>query len=149
MSHQHAVQYYAHDADLIEIVGSFLSDGLIAGEPAIVIATPEHQIAIADALQARQVNVGAARRLGDLLMLDVEETLATFMADQMPMGSLFRKSVGEVIAQAQRGRERTPVRVYGEMVDVLWKHDRTDAAVRLEILWNNLSETHVFSLLCG
>lgn len=48
-----------------------------------------------------------------------------------------------------RGRERTPVRAYAEMVDVLWKQGKTEAAVRLEVLWNELASTHVFSLLCG
>ena len=147
--HQHAVQFYAHDAELVETVGTFLSDGLIAAQPVIVIATPEHRQAIEAALQARQVNVAAARRLGDLVMLDTETTLATFMVDHAPVGALFRKNVGDVIAQAQRGRERTPVRAYGDMVDVLWKQGKTEAAVRLEVLWNNLAETHVFSLLCG
>jgi hypothetical protein len=71
------------------------------------------------------------------------------MVDHAPVGSLFRRSVGDIIDQTRRGRERTPVRAYGEMVDVLWKQGRAEAAIRLEVLWNNLAETHTFSLLCG
>ena len=41
------------------------------------------------------------------------------------------------------------VRAYGEMVDVLWKQGREDAAIRLEILWNKLAHTYGFALLCG
>ena len=147
--HHHAVQFYSDEAELLKTVGNFLSEGLLAGQPAIVIATPEHRLAIEGALGSHLIDVAAAKRLGDLVMLDAEETLATFMVDQSPVGSLFRRNVGETIDQTVRGREGTPIRAYGEMVDVLWKQGKTDAAVRLEVLWNNLAETHAFSLLCG
>jgi MEDS: MEthanogen/methylotroph, DcmR Sensory domain len=147
--HDHAVQFYADPAELFERVGTFLSEGLAAGQPAIVIATPEHGVAIERALEAHLIDVAHARRLGDLVMLDAEETLGTFMVDHAPVGSLFRRSIGAVIEQALRGRERTPVRAYGEMVDVLWKQGRTEAAIRVEVLWNNLADSHAFSLLCG
>jgi hypothetical protein len=35
------------------------------------------------------------------------------------------------------------------MVDVLWRKGQTAAAIRLETLWNDLSRTHEFKLLCG
>ncbi len=35
------------------------------------------------------------------------------------------------------------------MVDVLWQEHLTVAAIRLEVLWNQLAMTHDFSLLCG
>ncbi len=148
-AHHHAVQFYGDDAQLLKTVGTFLSEGLVAGQPAIVIATPAHCTAIEQALESRLINVSAAKRLGDLVMLDAEETLATFMVDRAPVGSSFRKSIGDVIDQARRGRERAPVRAYGEMVDVLWKQGKTEAAVRLEVLWNNLADSQEFSLLCG
>jgi len=35
------------------------------------------------------------------------------------------------------------------MVDVLWREGQQDAAIRLEMLWNQLANTRKFSLLCG
>jgi hypothetical protein len=35
------------------------------------------------------------------------------------------------------------------MVDVLWQAGQTAAAIRLEMLWNQLAQTHSFALLCG
>ena len=145
----HAVQFYGNDAELFRTVGLFLSEGLVAGQPAVVIATEAHRKAIEATLESRFIDVERARRLGDLVLLDAEETLATFMVDDVPTASVFKKVVGDVIEQTLRGRERTPVRAYGEMVDVLWKQGKTEAAVRLEVLWNDLASTHVFSLLCG
>jgi hypothetical protein len=55
-----------------------------------------------------------------------------------------------VIGSLLQGRsERTLVRAYGEMVDVLWKDGREDAAIQLELLWNSLAGRYGFALLCG
>jgi hypothetical protein len=35
------------------------------------------------------------------------------------------------------------------MVDVLWKDGQRDAAIRLEVLWNQLSAPEAFALMCG
>src|ERR1041385_2663654 len=97
--HQHGVQFYGNQLELMKTVGAFLSEGLTAAKPAIVIATPEHRAAIEQVLQEHLIDVSAAKRLGDLVMLDAEETLGTFMGDDMPIGSLFRPSIGDAVMQ--------------------------------------------------
>jgi hypothetical protein len=145
----HAVQFYGSDQSLCSTVGGFISEGLIAGQPAVVIATPGHSLAILEELRRRLIDVEEARRIGDLVLLDAEEMLATFMAGDAPDAGAFRRNVGEIIDQALGGRLRTPVRAYGEMVDVLWKRGSSGAAIRLEVLWNELASSHAFQLLCG
>jgi hypothetical protein len=39
----HAVRFYNNDKSLAQIVAQFLSEGLAAGNPAIVVATPAHR----------------------------------------------------------------------------------------------------------
>jgi hypothetical protein len=147
--HHHAVQFYGNDQSLFSTVGGFIGEGLVAGQPAIVIATPSHTAAILNELARRLIDVQQAKRIGDLVCLDAEESLATFMAGNMPDAGAFRRNVGDVIDQALAGRARTPVRAYGEMVDVLWKRGCAEAAIKLEILWNELAASHAFQLLCG
>jgi hypothetical protein len=148
-AHHHAVQFYGNDQSLFTTVGRFIAEGLIAGQPGVIIATESHRRAILQQLKERLIDVPAARRLGDLVLLDADQTLSTFMAGGMPDGALFTKHVGELLTQTLRGREHTSVRAYGEMVDVLWKQGDADAAIRLEVLWNELASTHAFALLCG
>ena len=147
--HHHAVQFYGSDESLFTTVGGFISEGLIAGQPAIVIATPPHTAAILQELSRRLIDVDHAKHIGDLVCLDAEETLATFMAGDTPNPGAFRKNVGDALTQMLAGRDRTAVRAYGEMVDVLWKKGSADAAIKLEILWNELACSHSFQLLCG
>ena len=131
------------------MVAGFLSDGFMAGDPAVLIATPAHQTQIIAELTRRQIDADQLRRAGELVLLDAEETLGVCMIDGSPDAELFSDYVGSVLGQIGRSRPRTTVRAYGEMVDVLWKSGETEAAVKLEMLWNALAGRHSFSLLCG
>ena len=57
--------------------------------------------------------------------------------------------MGSLIQQVLWNRETTTLRLYGGMVDVLWKQGREAEAIRVETLWNELANTHAFKLLCG
>jgi hypothetical protein len=145
----HAVRFYDNDKSLAQIVAQFLSDGLAAGNPGIVVATPAHRAAILRELVTKSLDVVQLQRSHDLVMLDAQETLSMFMANGNPEAQAFENSMCEVIKTACRGRPDCTVRIYGEMVDVLWKNGHQDAAIRLEMLWNHLANTEAFSLLCG
>jgi hypothetical protein len=71
------------------------------------------------------------------------------MTDGKPDPEAFGNGMYEVIRRACRGRLDCTIRIYGEMVDVLWKNGQQEAAIDLEMLWNQLAITHAFSLLCG
>jgi len=145
----HAVRFYENEKSLSQIVAEFLGDGLAVGEPAIVVATPAQRAAILRELVARKVDVVPLQRSDELLLLDAEKTLSTFMINGEPNSAMFNHTMCEVIERACRGRQDCTVRVYGQMVDVLWQIGMHDAAIRLEMLWNELANTRSFSLLCG
>jgi hypothetical protein len=147
--HFHAVKFYDTRESLCRIVAEFLGEGLVAQQPVLVIATPEHRAGILAELTARHFDVDKTQAVGDLLLLDAAETLSAFMVDGMPDDSLFVAEMTRAIEQVSRGRTSCTVRAYGEMVDVLWKNGQDVAAIRLEMLWNKLAATHQFSLLCG
>jgi MEDS: MEthanogen/methylotroph, DcmR Sensory domain len=149
MDRYHAVRFYENEKSLAHIVAEFLCEGLSAGKPGIVVATPTQRASIVRELIAACVDVVRLQRSGDLVLLDAERTLSTFMTDGKPDGQAFRNSMTGVIKQACRERVNCTVRIYGQMVDVLWKRGEHDAAIRLEVLWNQLANSHAFSLMCG
>jgi hypothetical protein len=72
------------------------------------------------------------------------------MRDGWPDSTAFEASVGSLVHRVFAGRaERTLARAYGEMVNVLWRDGREEAAIQLEILWNRLARRYPFALLCG
>ena len=147
--HFHAVRFYQDREALAQLVSQFIGEGFVARLPAIVIARPEHRDAIKTHLDALSFDVYRLQESGDLILLDADSVLSQFMVDGMPDAHLFRDTLVPVMERASKGRGDCVIRAYGEMVDVLWKSGQTVAAVRLETLWNQLAQTHAFSLLCG
>ena len=145
----HAVRFYDNDKSLAQIVARFLSDGLAEGKPGIVVATPSHRVAILRELVAESLDVVQLQSSHDLVLLDAQETLSLFMVNGRPDAEAFKNSMCEVIKTAYRERPDCTVRIYGQMVDVLWKDGQQEAAIGLETLWNELANTQAFSLLCG
>ena len=146
--HFHAVRFYEDDTSLCRIVSGFVAEGLALDQPALVIATQPHIDAVLKNLTAAAIDVDRLKNSGELLLLDARQTLATFMVDGQPDPDFFKASATSALEQLGRGRAKT-IRAYGEMVDVLWKDGMSAAAIKLEMLWNRLANSHDFSLLCG
>ena len=148
--HHHAVQFYGNDDHLCDTVAGFLAQGFVDRHPAIIIATPAHTIGILEQLKVRLIDADKAQRTGDLIVMDAHQTLDLFMDGDMPDAHRFEETIGALILDLLNHRSgRTMIRAYGEMVDVLWKDGKADAAIRLEILWNKLANQYGFALLCG
>jgi hypothetical protein len=146
--HFHAVRFYDSKESLVRIVAEFLAEGCVLGQPALVIGTPEHREGILTELGARHFDVGKMQAAGDLFMLDAREMLSMFMVDGMPDAGLFKAAAGDALERVRKPKTEC-TRAYGEMVDLLWKEGHSVAAVRLEMLWNQLALTEDFKLLCG
>jgi hypothetical protein len=142
----HVVQFYDSEDELASGAGQYLAEGLAAGTIAIVIATESHRAAIR-ARMAAHCDVAAARAQGDLVVLDADEMLRLFLIGGRPDPGGFDLIIGGLIRRpAAAGR---PVRLYGEMVALLWNAGHPRAAIELEALWNELGRRLPFSLLCG
>jgi KaiC/GvpD/RAD55 family RecA-like ATPase len=144
----HAVRFYYDAVGLCQIAADFVAEGLNAGQPAVIVATPSHTASIEAFLTARGFDIASVKRSGDLFVRDAAGVLASVMIDGAPSGARFERQVGSLI-EAARGESGRKVRVYGEMVDVLWKAGSTNAAARLEAMWNSLASNHAFILLCA
>jgi hypothetical protein len=145
----HAVRFYENENSLAKTVAEFLAEGLTDGTPGIVIATPAQRAAIVRELGARGLDVVSLKQSDDLVLLDASDTLSSFMPKGQLDARAFNDSLCAVITRACRGRTDCTIRIYGQMVDILWKKGKCELAIRLEMLWNLLANTRRFSLLCG
>ena len=145
----HGVRFYESERSLAQIVAEFLLEGFADSDPGIVVATAAMRAALVLELAGRSVDVAELLRSGQFRLLDAHEQLATFMTDGHPDPARFNAMACHVIEHACRGRTTCRVRIFGQMVDVLWRDGQQDAAIRLEMLWNQLAHKQAFSLLCG
>src|SRR6478609_3783882 len=114
----HVVQFYDAADDLIDGVGAYVSGALSVDDVAIVVATGEHRAQLDRLLVERGVDVVAARADGLLVECDAEELLARFAGPDGLSRADFEAATIELIAPA--AREGRAVRIFGEIVAVLW-----------------------------
>jgi anti-sigma regulatory factor (Ser/Thr protein kinase) len=118
----------------------------MAGEVAVVAATAAHRLALEAELARAGVDCSAAQSAGRLLVVDAAETLRGFLAGDRLDPSRFRAAAGDLLGRAADAGH--PVRVYAEMVALLWDAGQVTLALELEALWNDLASHLPFSLLC-
>lgn len=148
LKREHAAQFYEEDTFLVEAVVRFIGAALGAGDAAIVIATPPHQIRLAEHLQRLGLDLERISTQGRFFALDAAETLSRILVDGWPDEHRFAEVVGATVARASTA-DGLNVRVFGEMVALLWAAGQREAVLRIEQLWDDLAETVPFSLLCG
>lgn len=147
----HIVYPYTDENRLVEAVGIFAGSGLCTDEAVVSITTYPHRRAIEQRLKACGFGVAFLEQEGQLIFLDAETTMEKFMVDGMPDEPLFKDLTTSLIENARNsgaGQSPRKVRLFGEMVSLLWTEGRVEAAQRLEELWNEVLERHSVPLLC-
>jgi len=146
----HAVHFYENDEELADRVAAFIGEGLLAGTPAVIVASAPHRQQFTSRLAAMQIDIEAERAAGNLTILDAAATLGKFMVGDVPDRELFTRIIGSVIESiGTRSNRWVKVRAYGEMVDLLWRGRNRTAAIALEEMWTDLSGLYPIDLLCA
>jgi hypothetical protein len=148
LSREHLVQLYRAEAALVEAVSLYAGRGLGKGEAVILVATESHLEAIELRLRDSGFDVADLKAWGQLITMDAASLLSRFLASGQIDAARFRTILADVIAGTHRGGRFRRIRVYGEMVNLLWRENHP-ATRQLEELWNAAIERHSISLLCG
>ncbi|MEP6625906.1 MAG: MEDS domain-containing protein [Acidimicrobiia bacterium] len=138
----HVVGFYVDDDELTGTVSEYLGEALRDGGTAIVVATPEHRASLHQALSS-DLSVGAVRQEGRYQSLDAATCIRAFMRGR-PDAAAFAARFEPVLAGAVG-----PVRVFGEMVALLWASGQVTEAIEVESLWNDLASRLDFELFCA
>ena len=148
LAKDHVVQLYRDERFLVEAVALFTALGIGKGQAVILVATAPHLAAVEKLLDAKGVGVEDVKAWGQLTVLDASELLSRFMVNGRPDAKLFRSVVEPVIRKARGASRPGGVRVYGEMVNLLWRKN-VAAAACLEALWNEVILAHAICLFCA
>lgn len=142
---RHQVYLYETDHELAERAARFVAEGLAADQPVLVLATDHHAAALRARLAALGVDLRGALERGRLHVVDAHAMLGELLVDGAPDRARFHARVGSALDRVAPGDE--PVRVFGEMVDLLCRQGRPSAALALEKLWSELGAARRVSVL--
>jgi hypothetical protein len=141
---------YTNDQQLVDAIGFYTASGLDRDGAVILIATEAHRSAIKRYLKS-DGNVEVLEASGQLMFLDAVELMSTFMVDGNPDPKVFKAGIRTLIEQASRDqctRRNREVRLFGEMVSLLWPSN-SPAAERLEELGNEVVEEYSIPIFCA
>ena len=144
----HIVYPYTDEYHFAEAVGLFATAGLRKGESALLVMEEPHCEPIRRRLQRDGLDVAELEASGQLICKNAEALLETFMFDGIIDEDAFRTKIGWLIDKAKTSSPIGQVRVFGEMVNLLWMPN-PKATRRLEELWNEVIRHHSVPLLCA
>ncbi len=144
----HIVYSCADASKLADAVCLFTTMGLRNGEAVLLVMTEAHSRPVLNRISADGFNVGNLLASGQLVYQEAERLLASFMFDGIIDEHKFKTTVGMMITQARATCGGRGVRVFGEMVDLIWR-SKLRATERLEELWNDVIQQHSVPLLCA
>lgn len=147
----HIVQLYSDDSFLIDVLSRFVGSALAIGDGAVVLATAPHRAELEKRLAARGLETVKAAVQGRYISLDASETLLRIMVKGQVDENRFNDVISGVLSQIKLalGEGDCRIAVFGELVALLWAEGKGQEAIRIEQLWNKMSEKYSFSLLCA
>ena len=144
--HSHLVQFYENDGFLIDALTRWFADGLSGVDGCVFVGTESHRISLERKLANRGLDIDRLRKSGRLVCVDASQVLSTFMVDEWPNEESFIRAIEGTLRRVSKARD---LRVFGEMVAILWADGRRQAAIRLEEMWNAFMKSHALSLCCA
>ncbi len=144
---RHIVEMFESTESAIDRVSAFVLDGLTEGDAVLLVLRLPHWNLISSRLTAENILVSDAIAGGRLTVLDAARTLTRILWHGVPSRGLFNEVVGQTVRQLKP--EGTPLRVYGDMVDILAADGFFQAACELEKLWSELTLRESLTVLCG
>jgi len=97
------------------------------------------------------MNIGTAIEQGSYIALDAAHTLSTFMVNGLPDPVQFLRVTSDLVLTAAKAAQGDQNRVVacGECAPLLWSQGNTEAAIRLEQLWDKVGMKYDLDILCG
>jgi len=147
---RHEVEFYPDHAAFIAGFARFVEAGLKNGNTVVVIASEIHRAGIVQRLKAGGAEAESMAEHPHLFVMDAEKTLSTFMVNDLPDPARCAQTVGDVIARAALHANRNSrLAICGECAPTLLAAGKAEAAVRVEHLWDVLTEGYDADTLCG
>ena len=144
----HIFYPYTDEAHITKAVGLFAGSGFRKGEAVILVMAKNHFKPVLQGLTAEGFNPATLEAAGQLVCCEAEKLLSRFMLDGSLDELKFKTTIGDLIQKAKQGDCARPVRVFGEMVALIWR-THPEETQRMEELWNHVISSHGVPLLCA
>jgi len=150
-AHRHDVGFYPNESSLLNAWTEAATTALAAGHTVILLAVDSRREAIREILQTSGIDIDEAIAQKRFVTFDISDMLSRFMVDNWPDEDLFQKAFSPIMREALNASTSTVPRVTvcGECAPTLLREGHSDAALRVEQLWDRATQAHEVHTLCG
>ncbi len=141
------IQIYENDQVFLNTLASFVGGGINAGDCCMVIATLPHLSALENRLISYGVHLETLLLDDRYIPIDAHQMLSSFMNRGWPNEEQLLELVSGLLDRGKLHNRK--IRVFGEMVALLWAQGSKEAAVQLEQLWGKICGQYSLSLFCA
>lgn len=142
----HVVKVCKNFSSQVDALTNYVHEGIQKKEGIIVIAKPALRKAVFSRLEGLGFNNEMLKVQGQVKYFDAEFLLSNLCIDGVIEDETFYKILGPSIQAVQS--KFSQVRVFGEMVDILWQSDLKNMAIKLEGLWDSLCKKQELMFMC-
>jgi hypothetical protein len=143
----HSVLFYTNTPSLLFTLEKFVAEGLKAGESTVVIATSLHLNVLEENLDRRGIRLMEALASDAYIPVNATVGAADLVREHRLDEEMLRNVVKHLLSRARtRGRK---VRLFGEMVAILWQRGYLTEALRLEELWSQWCVEEDITVFCA
>jgi CheY-like chemotaxis protein len=147
---RHEVAFYADDEGLEAGFAKVSRATLHVDGTVLVIASERHRTHIGRRLQLDGVDLEGEIRAGRYIQSDVAQTLRNIMVGDLPSSLPCAQLVSEVMRKAAgKNGEHGRVTICGECAPTLLGEGKSEAALRLERIWDEITRPYSAHTLCG
>ena len=143
----HLVQLYQDVDFCAEAISHFSAAGIEKGESVVIVATAPNWARVANRLIGKGFNSADLLRQGQLILIDAEVALGTFLVDEMPDPDAFKAFATSTIKQARADGKFERVRWWGEMVNLLYVAGNQSGSTRLDELFDGVGNEQSIAIL--
>lgn len=145
--HDHLVAFYEHEGFLTSLVVDFLEPVFSGDTNGLVLAARAHTRTFIAGLADQHPDLNAVLETKRLVFRDARAVREQLRQAGPPTIDNVSAVLGDDIEQlADTGR---PLRIFGEVVALMWEDRDLAGALALEDAWNRFATMHTFDLLCA
>jgi CheY-like chemotaxis protein len=149
--HRHELLFFSDDTVLLDSFTRSIAAALKADNAVIALVTKPHQESLRQRLNAENIDIDSAIQQGMFILVDVAETLATLLVDDLLDTVRAFEGFSRLIEKASKAAkaEHPRVVICCQCKGSLCAEGKTDAAIQLEQCCNELAKTHEVDFLCA
>lgn len=138
------VQVYENETVFYNTLEGFAGDGILKKEKVIIIASPEHLQYLEHRMRIQKFDIDQLRKDNLYVTLDAENSLSLFSSGNKLNQDKFLDFILPLV-QGKYGR----VRIFSEMVAILWSKGALEARQTLVGFWKDLLNKDCYCIYCA